>query len=65
METKEIVKIAMAKRNVNGVMELVSLTGLSYEICNRALKNDNSIKLKYLVQILDVLGYKLKATEVM
>ncbi len=65
MKTKEVIKIAMAKRDVHGVMELVTLTGLSYDICNRALKNDNSIKLKYLVHILDVLNYKLKAVEVM
>lgn len=61
MNTKEIIKIAMAKKDIDGVMELVRVTGLSYDICNRALKNDNSIKLKYLVEILDTLGYKLKA----
>lgn len=51
----------MAQKGIDGVMELVSFTGLSYDICNRALKNDNSIKLKYLVDILGQLGYKLKA----
>lgn len=61
MKTKEVIKIAMAKKDVNGVMELVKVTGLSYDICNRALRDDNSIKLKHLVEILDTLGYKLKA----
>lgn len=61
MDTKTIIKIAMAQKGIDGVMELVSFTGLSYDICNRALKNDNSIKLKYLVDILGQLGYKLKA----
>ena len=61
MKTKEIIKIAMAQKDIHGVMELSKLTGLSYDICNRALKNDNSIKLKYLVEILDYLGYRLKA----
>jgi len=61
MNTKSIILLAMAEKDVDGVMELVKLTNLSYDICNRALKNDNSIKLKYLVHILDVLGYKLRA----
>ena len=46
MKTKEVIKIAMAKNDIDGVMALVEFTGYSYDICNRALKNDNSIKLK-------------------
>lgn len=61
MNTKEIVKTAMAKRDIDGVMALVELTGLSYDICSRALRNDNSIKVKHLVAILDSLDYELKA----
>ena len=61
MNTKEIVRTAMAKRDIDGVMKLVEFTGLSYDICSRALRNDNSIKVKHLVSILDCLGYELKA----
>ena len=61
MNTKEIIKIAMAKRDVDGVMKLVQLTGLSYDICNRALRNDGSVKVHNLVTILGCLGYELKA----
>lgn len=60
MNTKEVIRVAMAKKDVNGVMELVELSGLSYDICTRALRNDGTVKVKNLVQILDCLGYKIK-----
>ena len=61
MNTKEIIKVAMAKKDVDGVMRLVEMSGLSYDICNRALRNDGTVKVKNLVQILNSLGYELKA----
>jgi len=61
MKTKEIIKIGMAKNDIDGVLALAAFTGISYHICNRALKNDGSIKLKDLVLILGQLGYELKA----
>ena len=64
MNTKEVIKIAMAKADVNGVMALVELTGLSYDICNRALRNDGTVKVHHLVSILGSLGYELRAVPI-
>jgi len=61
MKIKEVIKIAMAKNDIDGVMALVDKTGLSYDIVNRALKGDNSIKLKHVLEILNSMGYELKA----
>ena len=63
MNVKEVIKIAMAKNDIDGVMELVHKTGLSYNIVSRALLGDNSIKLKYVVEILDSMGYVLEMVE--
>ena len=60
MNIKEAIKIAMAKNDINGVMELVENTGLSYDIVSRALRGDNTSKLKHIVEILDSMGCELK-----
>ena len=62
MDIKQLVKIAMVKADVDGVMNLVSLSGLSYNICSRALKGDKTLQLKYIDDILGCLGFTLTAS---
>ena len=61
MNIKELVKIAMVKADVDGVTQLMEVTGKSYYICDRALKGDNTLQVKYVVDILASLGFSLKA----
>jgi len=61
MNMKEVVKIAMAKNDIDGIMQLVEVTGVSHYICTKALKNDKTIKLGELLTIIEALGYQLKA----
>ena len=61
MDIKKLVKLAMFKADVEGVMNLVEISGLSYNICSRALKGDKTLQLKYIEDILGSLGFLITA----
>jgi hypothetical protein len=61
MDTKKTIRVAMANRGIDGVMELVEVTGLSYDIVNRAIKGDGTVKVKHFTNILNKLGYNVVA----
>ena len=61
MELSKIVKKAMVDKDINGVMELVEKSGVSYSDVTKILKGNGSVKLVKVKEVLDFLGLKLKA----
>jgi len=60
MELSKIVKKAMVDKDINGVMELVEKSGVSYSDVTKILKGNGSVKLVKVKEVLDFLGLKLK-----
>lgn len=52
-------KKAMIDKGVNYNNELAELSGVSYYIVNRLMKDDNSCRLKDLVEVATFLGVKI------
>jgi len=60
MELSKIVKMAMVDKDIDGVMELVEKSGVSYSDVTKILKGNGSVKLVKVKEVLDFLGLKLK-----
>ena len=60
MELSKIVKKAMVDKDINGVMELVELSGVSYSDVTKILKGNGSVRLVKVVELLDYLGLEIK-----
>ena len=64
MDAGKTIEIAMINENVDGIMKLVDLSGLSYDIVSRAIKGDGSVKIRHFVTIMNKLGYRIKAEKI-
>jgi len=60
MELNKIVKKAMVDKDINGVMELVDRSGVSYSDVTKILKGNGSVRLVKVVELLDYLDLKIK-----
>ena len=63
MNTKLIIRTAMAQKDIKGIMQLVDETGVSFGICHKLLTNNKTCTLKSLETVLTALGYQLTAVE--
>jgi len=61
MEIGKLIRKAMIDKGISGKMELVEKSGISYAIITKIINNDGSAKLSAVNELLDFLGYKLKA----
>ena len=61
MDLNKIVRQAMLDQGFKGKMELVEMSGVSYTDVTKIMNNDGSVKLAKAVELLDFLGYQLKA----
>ena len=60
MKVSELLRTAMAKKGIKNATELASLTGVSYGTVARAI-NDQNVGILVVVDLLDFMGYQLKA----
>lgn len=60
MKISEILRTAMAKSGVKNATELSKLTGINYGTVARAI-NDQNVGIVVIVQLLEQMGYQLKA----
>ena len=51
----------MLDRGIDGKMELIKQANMSYTDVTKIMNNDGSVKLTKVVELLEFLGYKLKA----
>ena len=58
MDFSETIKEAMKKKGIRNGMHLHEVTGVSYPIVNRLLKNDTSCRIKDLITVGEHLGIK-------
>ena len=61
MNLNKLVRQAMLDKGINGKMELVELSGVSYSDVTKVMNNDGSVKLARVIALLSFLGYQLKA----
>ena len=61
MDLNKTVRQAMLDRGIDGKMELIKQANMSYTDVTKIMNNDGSVKLTKVVELLDFLGYKLKA----
>ena len=61
MDLNKIVRQAMLDSGIDGKMELIKQANMSYTDVTKIMNNDGSVKLTKVVELLDFLGYKLKA----
>ena len=61
MNIQRTIKLAMIDKDINGVMELVEFTGVSYSLISKLLRGDNTVSLSAAVEVLGLLGYELRA----
>ena len=61
MDLNKTVRQAMLDKGIDGKMELVKLSGISYSDITKIMTNDGSVKLTKVVELLGFLGYKLRA----
>ena len=60
MKVSELLRTAMAKRDIKNATELSKLTGVKYGTVARAINNQN-VGVVVVVELLDFMGYQLKA----
>ena len=60
MKVSQLLRTAMAAREIKSATELAKLTGVSYGTVARAI-NDENVGVLVIVELLDYMGYKLKA----
>ena len=60
MKVSELLRTAMAKRDIKSATELSKLTGVKYGTVARAINNQN-VGVVVVVELLDFMGYQLKA----
>ena len=61
MEMNKLVRKAMLDKDIAGKMELVEVSGVSYSDVTKIMSGDGSVKLVKLRELLNFLGYELKA----
>ena len=61
MDLNKTVRQAMLDRGIDGKMELIKQANMSYTDVTKIMNNDGSVKLTKVVELLEFLGYKLKA----
>lgn len=61
MDLNKIVKQGMLDNNINGKMELVEQSGVSYSDVTKIMNGNGSVKLIKVVELLGFLGMQLKA----
>lgn len=60
MKMNTIIKQAMLDNDINGKMELVERSSVSYSDITKLMNGDGSVKLSKAVDLLGFLGYELK-----
>lgn len=60
MNISTILLTAMANKGIKNATELSKLTGVTYGTVARAINNEN-VGIKVIVELLDYMGYQLKA----
>tara|TARA_R110002167_G_scaffold330998_2_gene537703 strand:+ start:118 stop:318 length:201 start_codon:yes stop_codon:yes gene_type:complete len=60
MNLEKVIRQAMLDNNIKGVMQLCERTGVSYTDVFKMLKNNGSVKLVKVVEVLDYLNVKIK-----
>ena len=60
MEISVLLKTAMANKGIKNATELSKLTGVKYGTVARAI-NDENVGIVVIVELLDFMGYQLKA----
>jgi len=61
MELNKIIKKAMVDNDIEGKMQLVERSGISYTDVTKIMNGNGSVKLVKVVELLSFLGYQLKA----
>ena len=60
MKVSQLLKTAMVNKGIKNATELSKLTGVTYGTVARAI-NDENVGVKVVVELLDYMGYQLKA----
>ena len=60
MKVSELLRTAMAKKGIKNATELSKLTGVKYGTVSRAI-NDENVGIIVVVELLNYMGYQLKA----
>lgn len=60
----KVVRQGMLNNGINGKMELVEKSGISYSDITKVMNNDGSVKLVKVTELLSFLGYKLTAKNI-
>jgi len=60
MKISVLLKTAMANKGIKNATELAKLTGVTYGTVARAI-NDENVGIVAIVELLDFMGYQLKA----
>tara|TARA_R110000772_G_scaffold39207_1_gene92270 strand:+ start:131 stop:331 length:201 start_codon:yes stop_codon:yes gene_type:complete len=60
MNLEKIIRQGMLDNDIKGTMQLCELTGVSYTDVFKMLKNNGSVKLSKVVDVLDYLNIKIK-----
>ena len=60
MKVSQLLLTAMAAKGIRNATELSKLTGVSYGTVTRAI-NDENVGIRAIVELLDCMGYQLKA----
>lgn len=60
MKISELLRTAMARKGIKSSTELSKLTGITYGTVARAV-NDQNVGIVVIVELLDFMGYQLKA----
>ena len=60
MKVSQLLRTAMASKNIKNATELSKLTGVKYGTVSRAI-NDENVGVLVIVELLDFMGFKLKA----
>ena len=60
MKVSQLLRTAMASKNIKNATELSKLTGVKYGTVSRAI-NDENVGVLVVVELLYFMGFKLKA----
>ena len=60
MNLAKTIKQGMLDNDINGIMSLCRLSGISYHDVFKMLNDDSSVKLARVVKVLDCLNIKIK-----
>ena len=60
MNLAKTIKQGMLDNDINGIMQLCRLSGISYHDVSKMLNDDSSVKLARVVKVLSCLDIKIK-----